>query len=548
MISTTGLLLLAAQLVAGSALPPLGYERKLLKEALASRDVSGISCSDGPAPEAAAPKINVWAPITPNDNRAVWDLLYDPATGLNLTHPDNATASDNYVFWIDTVHSNKSAVLPYIDGDGPLPPKYARVVIFEGGKAEPDSQEYMVGPLPVSDATTIQPYDYPFNGGSGGSVPFNARYVDSVKSALTEPLMAELMTNVSDITQALFNASYLGSSNENTTLTSTAGTPVSFDGTQQFRNIMFRLPGVASYLTPIDFFLLINCPGTDPSNFSLKGFVTGTHFYETEEALRTAFEAGELAQEFQHDTESGWPIVDYKPELGSRPYEDQYAPTSIELGGKRYAVDAEERYVEYMGWSWYWSESRLYGVTFYDIKFKGERILYELSMQEAMAQYAGNQPKAANTVYHDTYYSLGTDIATLVEGYDCPYSASFYNISYHELNGTTVNQDAMCIFETDSGYPLSRHRYGGGNTSYPFTRLGVVKGSSLTTRTIATVGNYDYMFDISMHVDASIEVTVRASGYLQSSFYYPDQGRFGPRIQQATQGSLHDHIINYKAD
>jgi primary-amine oxidase len=51
-------------------------------------------------------------------------------------------------FWVDVLHTNKSDVLPYLDGDGPTPPKYARAIIFEGGKAEPDSQEYMIGPLP----------------------------------------------------------------------------------------------------------------------------------------------------------------------------------------------------------------------------------------------------------------------------------------------------------------------------------------------------------------------------------------------------------------
>jgi primary-amine oxidase len=58
----------------------------------------------------------------------------------------------------------------------------------------------------------------------------------------------------------------------------------------------------------------------------------------------------------------------------------------------------------------------------------------------------------------------------------------------------------------------------------------------------------DYMFDYGFHLDGSLEVSVRASGYLQSSFYYPTQGKWGPRIQQATQGSLHDHIITFKGD
>jgi primary-amine oxidase len=201
-----------------------------------------------------------------------------------------------------------------------------------------------------------------------------------------------------------------------------------------------------------------------------------------------------------------------------------------------------------MGWSYYISYTRTFGIMFYDIKFKGERILYELSLQEALAQYAGNQPKAAGTTYHDTYYSLGTDMFTLVEGFDCSFGATFLNVSYNTGNATTVNPNAICIFEQDSGYPLSRHIYSGGNTSYSFTRLGVTKGAALITRAIATIGNYDYMFDYKFHQDGSLEVVVRASGYLQSSFYYPDQGKYGPRIQAATQGSLHDHILNFKAD
>ena len=96
-------------------------------------------------------------------------------------------------------------------------------------------------------------------------------------------------------------------------------------------------------------------------------------------------------------------------------------------------------------------------------------------------------------------------------------------------------------------FPLSRHRTSASN-DYGFSNFGTVKGASLTVRAVATVGNYDYMFDYAFHLDGSLEVIVRASGYLQSSFYYPDQGKFGPRIQQATQGSLHDHIVTYKAD
>lgn len=35
----------------------------------------------------------------------------------------------------------------------------------------------------------------------------------------------------------------------------------------------------------------------------------------------------------------------------------------------------------------------------YDIKYKGERIIYELGLQEAIAHYAGNDPHQSGTAY-----------------------------------------------------------------------------------------------------------------------------------------------------
>jgi primary-amine oxidase len=282
--------------------------------------------------------------------------------------------------------------------------------------------------------------------------------------------------------------------------------------------------------------------------YSLKGIVTNTRFFTTVAEVRAAFDAGELTEEFFQPDDDSWAQLDLNPEMGTRDLESQLAPQSLELGGKRYKLDTEEQYVEYMGWSFYVSHSRFLGVQFHDIKFKGERILYELSMQEAAAQYGGFQPKAATTLYHDTYYSLGASMSPLVEGFDCPFGATFWNLTSHSTNTTTVAINALCIFESDAGFPVSRHRAGGGTSPWGFRNLGVVKGSMLTLRAIATVGNYDYLFDYAFHVDGTLEITVRASGYLQSSPYYNDQGAWGPRIQEATQGSLHDHIITFKAD
>lgn len=39
------------------------------------------------------------------------------------------------------------------------------------------------------------------------------------------------------------------------------------------------------------------------------------------------------------------------------------------------------------------------GMRLFDIKYKGERIIYELGLQEAIAHYAGNDPQQSGTAY-----------------------------------------------------------------------------------------------------------------------------------------------------
>lgn len=536
---------------AASSAPPLGFERRALLRDFPhqKRDDNCTNCAIyDSAPVISAPRPNIWGSVSVEDNVAVWQLLHDPASGLNLTDVSIAGINDNYLFYIDTVPLNKSDVIEYLDKSGPKPAQYARAIIFEGGKEEPISQEYMVGPLPVSNETTIQKLDYIYNGGTGGSIPFNGRTFDALRTAASDPLLIEVMSNITDITMELLGGVWYGDYNESSTLMSTTTSPTSFNGTSAFRIVVFKFPGPANYLRMLDFYLIIDVTGTDTTLYKLKGIVTNSRFFPTIEDLRAAFDAGELTEEFHVPEDYDWALVNYDESMGKRDLEEKFAPQSIEIGGKRYKLDAEQKYVEYMGWSFYVAHTLSLGVMFFDIRFKGERILYELSMQEAAAQYGGFTPKSSTTLYHDTYYQLGGDLYPLVEGFDCPFGSTFWNISAHDGNTTIVSPDAICIFESDPGFPLSRHRAAGGTTLFGFEDLGVVKASQLTLRSIATVGNYDYLFDYVFHIDGSLEVIVRASGYLQSSFYYPDQGNWGPRIQEAVQGSLHDHVLTWKAD
>lgn len=57
--------------------------------------------------------------------------------------------------------------------------------------------------------------------------------------------------------------------------------------------------------------------------------------------------------------------------------------------------------------SFYITFTRDTGMKFFDIKYRGETVVYELGLQEAIAHYAGNDPVQSGTAYLDTYYGFG---------------------------------------------------------------------------------------------------------------------------------------------
>jgi primary-amine oxidase len=192
-----------------------------------------------------------------------------------------------------------------------------------------------------------------------------------------------------------------------------------------------------------------------------------------------------------------------------------------------------------MDFEFYISFSRDTGVGLHDVKYKGERIIYELGLQEALAHYAGNDPVQSGTSYLDTFYGFGTYAFELVKGYDCPAYATYLNSVFYTSETTHTHLESICLFEIEGNYPIQRH----STSQY----VAATKNIYFTIRNVCTVGNYDYMFSYEFYLDGSINVDVRASGYIQSAFFAKNE-EYGYHIHDALSGSMHDHVLNYKID
>lgn len=99
-----------------------------------------------------------------------------------------------------------------------------------------------------------------------------------------------------------------------------------------------------------------------------------------------------------------------------------------------------------------------------------------------MTLVGGNDPVQATTAWLDRYFGMGAAVRDMVPHYDCPQEAIYLPASTYSMMGITHVQRAICIFEQDTGKPLSRH------TGDEEGEFGAIKSYVLTVRSIATVG------------------------------------------------------------
>lgn len=87
-----------------------------------------------------------------------------------------------------------------------------------------------------------------------------------------------------------------------------------------------------------------------------------------------------------------------------------------------------------------------------------------------------------STAWLDRYFGMGAMVRDMIPHYDCPQESVYLPATTFTSQGNLKVRRAVCIFEQDTGKPLSRH------TGFLEGEFGAVKSYTLTIRTITTVG------------------------------------------------------------
>ncbi|TFK18079.1 amine oxidase catalytic domain-containing protein [Coprinopsis marcescibilis] len=489
-------------------------------------------CPSNAPPRASPPvPINVWASLNSQDTAQIQAWLESGAGNFNLTKSNGAATSDNSIFNIEAYRPHKNTTLAYLNNPqkAEAPPRVARVTIHHGGLENPVVRDYLVGPLPISSRTTVQPLKDIYH---LEDIPYNARGLGDLSEAFN--FMEGVIKPISGAMKDLFGG--IMGNGQNDTFTAGPTGPWSYDGSFRRIWVTWRYNTAGSFIQPINFYNYIDMSGTDPSLWKILRIVYHDQMFPSVESFLEAYQNGTLHRRPRPSIPQDELPWSSRRRVGKpRDLDHLPGPRSVSFAGLRFRVDRQQQYISWMGWGMYLGFDRDMGLSLWDIRFRGERIIYQLAPQEAIAQYAGGDPVQSTTAWLDRFFGMGTLVRNLIPGYDCPQEAVYLPAETYSIYGHILREKGICVFEQDAGKALTRHV---GDIP---GETGAVKSYILTVRSIST---FDYLF----YLDGTIQVQISASGYLQGGYWTPEQKNYGHRIRDFSMGSLHDHVINFKVD
>ncbi|XP_003222540.1 membrane primary amine oxidase isoform X1 [Anolis carolinensis] len=437
-----------------------------------------------------------------------------------------ADPSQNCIYYMEVKIPPKEEVLKFLDHKGRQPPRQALVVVYFGNQPVPNVTEYVVGPLPrpaYHRDVTVNQY--------GRVLFYHERPVLGNEYEQMHNVTMEKFLEAPTFLMEVFG-------HNGSNFAGLTSAPRGFQSGDRETWVALFQNVKGYFLHPVGMEFLLDHSSLNVSRWSIpKVFYNGV-YYDSFADLERNFKKKNVRVTKVKAVMPDGAFSSMQPRvtpLGSGPL--HYEPC-----GKRYSVKNNQ--VLSMLWSFAYRMDANRGPHIYDIRFRKQRIVYELSVQEALSVYGSNSPGGLLTRYMDGSFGIGRYSYSLVKGVDCPYSATYLDATYFFDNWEPeVLKNSICVFEQNVEVPFRRHFSNLQSLYY-----GGLPATALVLRSVATLGNYDYIWDFIFHPNGAIESKVRATGYITSAFLYGDGLEYGNRVGDHTLGTIHTHFINYKVD
>ncbi|NXY65610.1 AOC1 oxidase, partial [Callaeas wilsoni] len=493
--------------------------------------------SSGPSADPPDPA-SIFADLSPAELRAVRTFLMGRPE-LGLSPSQGGPLAKNSLFLVELLPPKKRSALRFLEHGGARPRREARAVVFFGAQAEANITELAVGPLP-------RPSSYRVLGFKGGrAVPFSARPMTRLEYEL---LYEALVAAVAPLEPLLREATGFGFQNcSERCLTFSDIAPRGLGPGERRTWLVIQRFVEGYFLHPAGLEVLLDHGDPDPRRWAVRQLWYNGRYFGSVRELAESHARGTLPLARLPEPPARHLFSSYEPRgrFASGTPTEVHGAKVCEPQGRRYRLRGNR--LEYGGWSLAFRLRSSAGLQLFDVRFGGERVAYELSVQEAIAFYGGHSPAAMQTKYMDAGWAMGASSYELARGVDCPETATFLD-AHHLLDadGPVRFPHALCVFELPTGVPLRRHFDSDFQGGFHF--YAGLEGQALVLRTTSTVYNYDYIWDFLLYPNGVLETKVHATGYIHATFYTPEGRRYGSRVHSHLLGNIHTHLVHYKVD
>ncbi len=269
----------------------------------------------------------------------------------------------------------------------------------------------------------------------------------------------------------------------------------------------------------------------------------GSGFRSLGELRRLAAENQRTPQD--RNPRLGYSVLDQRRDSEWEPSFQPRGPRTYMPDGRRYTVRGH--HVDWQGWEFSFNLRSVVGLQLHDVRFKGERVAYEISLSELAVIYGGGRPAQLHSVFLDSEFLVGAESFELFPGVDCPHEATYFDFAHYFALKPSIYKNSACLFEWRNSIPLRRHYESDHAGGYYFWQG--MPDNVLVLRAFVNVYNYDYLLDYTFHQNGVIEVSCSLSGYILSSFYTGRQDdKYGFVVAPDNLGQVHNHLVNFKVD
>ncbi|CAH8439373.1 unnamed protein product [Schistosoma curassoni] len=316
---------------------------------------------------------------------------------------------------------------------------------------------------------------------------------------------------------------------------------------------------------PVDIQFHIDQTSLDPDEWDLLSIWFQGQMFTSIEELLSKYHSGELKVIKHQFVDMYHNQLKPGPSQQSTTHNNRFMKSNSQTTNRKDSlIHVRKRRIQYDRWDFHVTVRRDTGLRVFNVYFANVSLISEAGLEETVTSYWGKSPFMQAMTSLESMFGIGGMTSELSPGLDCPKDAIYLPVRLIDSGetGPKFIKNGICLFEWKTNphngpvrrhfeFHISDHFGEKGEAKYTNFGLGITS-YSLVVRTISTLFNYDYIFDIIFYSSGVIEFSVTPTGYIHVDVelnFYQYNSKYGfPAVINPIYMVIHHHLFHYKID